>query len=447
MEKSFIDDLKVLAEQNTRIDPELYVKYNVKRGLRNSDGTGVLVGLTEIGDVHGYILDEGEKTPDEGRLRYRGIDVRDMVKGFQKEKRFGFEETCYLLLFGKLPTSTELLSFDSLLKEHRILPAGFTEDVILKTPSGDIMNKLAMSVLACYTFDNSPEDVNIEGVLAKCMDLIARFPVIVAYSYQAKSHYRDKKSLCIHIPRKELSTAENFLHMIRTDNGYTHLEAEILDLALVLHAEHGGGNNSTFTVHVVTSTGTDVYSSIAAAVGSLKGPKHGGANLKVMEMMEDIKTNVKDWNNEGELSDYLAKLIRKEAYDKTGLIYGLGHAVYTMSDPRAILLKQKALELAEQKNMGEEYNLYLNIEKLAPEIFATEKRDSKVISANVDFYSGFVYKMLNIPSELHTPIFAISRISGWAAHIIEEIVSGGRIMRPAYKSVSAKKNYKPLSER
>jgi len=447
MDKSFIEDLKVLAEQNSRIEPELYTRYNVKRGLRNSDGTGVLVGLTEIGDVHGYILDEGEKTPDEGRLRYRGIDIRDMVKAFQEEKRFGFEETCFLLLFGKLPTSEELKRFNDLLCERRILPPSFTEDVILKAPSGDIMNKLAMSVLACYSFDSNPEDTSIENVLMQCIDLIARFPVIVAYSYQAKNYYRNSQSLRIHVPKKDLGTAENLLHMVRSDNGYTPLEAELLDLSLVLHAEHGGGNNSTFAVHVVTSSGTDIYSSIAAAVGSLKGPKHGGANIKVMEMIENIKSNVQNWNDEDELSTYLAKLIRKEAYDKTGLIYGLGHAVYTVSDPRAILLKQKATELAGQKGMEDELNLYFNIERLAPEVFASEKRDSKVISANVDFYSGFVYKMLNIPSDLYTPIFAVSRIAGWAAHVIEEIVSGGRIMRPAYKSVAGKREYIPLSER
>lgn len=447
METSFIEVLKMLAEKNTRIDPELYARYNVKRGLRNSDGTGVLVGLTEIGDVHGYILDEAEKTPSQGRLRYRGIDVRDLVQAFQQEKRFGFEETCFLLLFGKLPTEDELAKFNEMLSERRILPPSFTEDVILKAPSGDIMNKLAMSVLACYSFDNNPDDISIENVLTQCIDLIARFPVIVAYSYQAKSYYRNNQSLRIHIPKKEVGTAENLLHMIRADNDYTPLEAEILDLSLVLHAEHGGGNNSTFAVHVVTSSGTDVYSSIASAVGSLKGPKHGGANIKVMEMMENIKSSVKNWNDEGELSSYLSKLLRKEAYDRSGLIYGLGHAVYTLSDPRAILLKQKAVDLASQKGMEDELNLYFNIERLAPEVYSSEKSGSKIISANVDFYSGFVYKMLNIPPELYTPIFAVSRIAGWAAHVIEEIVSGGRIMRPAYKSVAGKLEYKPLKER
>jgi len=447
MQKSFLDELKVLAENNTRIEPELYTRYNVKRGLRNSDGTGVLVGLTEIGDVHGYILDEGEKTPDEGRLRYRGIDIREIVDAFDTEKRFGFEEICFLLLFGKLPSKNELERFDELLKQRRILPPNFTEDIILKVPSTDIMNKLAMSVLASYSFDPKPEDTSIENVLIQCIDLIARFPVIVAYSYQAKNYYQNHKSLRIHFPKNELSTAENLLHMVRSDSGYTRLEAEILDLSLVLHAEHGGGNNSTFAVHVVTSSGTDIYSSIAAAVGSLKGPKHGGANIKVMEMMENIKSNVKNWNDDKEISQYLAKLLRKEAFDCSGLIYGLGHAVYTISDPRSILLKQKAIELASQKGMEDELNLYFNIERLAPEVFYSERGDSKVISANVDFYSGFVYKMLNIPPELYTPIFAVSRMAGWAAHVIEEIVSGGRIMRPAYKSVAGKEKYIPLNER
>jgi len=445
--RSFLDELASLAEKNNYIDPELYEKYNVKRGLRNKDGTGVLVGLTEIGEVHGYILDEGERIPDKGRLLYRGIDVWDIVYGFQKENRYGFEEVCYLLMFGELPDRKRLQEFTNLLAEKRTLPEGFVEDMILKAPSRDIMNKLARSVLASYSYDENPDDTSIKNVVRQSIELIARFPIMAAYGYQAKCHYYDNKSLYIHLPQKELATAENFLHMIRSNNQYTRLEAELLDLALVLHAEHGGGNNSTFTVHVVASTGTDIYSVIAAAVGSLKGPKHGGANIKVMEMMEDIKANVKDWKDEDEVKHYLAKILRKEAFDKKGLIYGLGHAVYTLSDPRAVLLKEKAAELAKAKNMEEEFNLYLTIERVAPEVFAAEKQADKIIAPNVDFYSGFVYKMLNIPVELYTPIFAIARISGWCAHLIEELVSGGRIIRPAYKNVMPKRSYIPLDQR
>lgn len=446
-ERTFLDGLSLLAEKNNYIDPELYEKYNVKRGLRNKDGTGVLVGLTEIGEVHGYILDEGERLPDKGRLLYRGIDVWDIVHGFQKENRYGFEEVCYLLIFGELPDRRSLQEFTNLLAEKRNLPEGFVEDMILKAPSRDIMNKLARSVLASYSYDENPDDTSIRNVVRQSIELIARFPIMAAYGYQAKCHYYDNKSLYIHLPQKELGTAENFLHMIRSDNQYTKLEAELLDLALVLHAEHGGGNNSTFTVHVVASTGTDIYSVIAAAVGSLKGPKHGGANIKVMEMMDDIKENVKDWKDEEEVKYYLAKILRKEAFDRKGLIYGLGHAVYTLSDPRAVLLKEKAAELAKAKNMEEEFNLYLTIEKVAPEVFAAEKQADKIIAPNVDFYSGFVYKMLNIPVELYTPIFAIARISGWCAHLIEELVSGGRIIRPAYKNVLPKRSYIPLDQR
>ncbi|KYH31727.1 citrate/2-methylcitrate synthase [Neomoorella mulderi] len=444
---TYLDRLALLAEKNNYIEPDLYEKYNVKRGLRNSDGTGVLVGLTEIGEVHGYILDEGERIPDQGRLLYRGIDIWDIVKGFQKEGRYGFEEVCYLLLFGELPDRQWLEEFTNLLAENRCLPDGFVEDMILKAPSNDIMNKLARSVLASYSYDKNPDDLSIKNVVRQSIELIARFPIMVAYGYQAKVHFYENQSLYIHLPRKELSTAENFLYMIRPDNHYTRLEAELLDLALVLHAEHGGGNNSTFTVHVVSSTGTDIYSVIAAAVGSLKGPKHGGANIKVMEMIDDIKTNVRDWADEEEIKYYLTKILNKEAFDKKGLIYGLGHAVYTLSDPRAVLLKNKAAELAREKNMEEEFGLYLTIEKVAPELFAAKKGTEKIIAPNVDFYSGFVYKMLNIPVELYTPIFAIARISGWCAHLLEELVSGGRIIRPAYKNVIGKRKYIPLEQR
>jgi citrate synthase len=436
-----------LVESNYRIDPEFYTKYNVKRGLRNADGSGVLVGLTEVGEVHGYVISEGEKKPDEGRLTYRGIDVRDIVAGFQKEKRAGFEEVCYLLLFGELPNQSELAQFNQLLGEYRALPDGFTEDMILKAPSIDIMNKLARSVLASYSYDSNPDDLSTSNILRQCLELTARFPTMAAYGYQARSHYYNKKSLYIHTPDPKLTTAENLLHMMRPDNKYTHTEAELLDLALVLHAEHGGGNNSTFAARVVSSTGTDTYSAIAAAIGSLKGPKHGGANHKVMGMMDNIKENVKDWADKEEVERYLVKILKKDAYDGAGLIYGMGHAVYTLSDPRSILLKEKAEELAREKGTLGEYNLYTAIEELSPKVFAEVKGSGKEISANVDFYSGFVYGMLGIPEELYTPIFAVSRIVGWCAHRIEEQVSIQRIIRPAYKSVVPQKPYIPLDKR
>lgn len=446
------ESLEVMNElsnllKDRKIDPEKYIKYNVKRGLRNSDGTGVLVGLTEIGDVHSYIIDEGEKIPVEGRLKYRGYDVYDLVRGFENEKRYGFEETCYLLLFGEMPSAERLEGFTRLLGSLRELPESFTEDMILKAPSNDIMNKLARAVLASYSYDNNPEDAGIENVLRQCIELIARFPTMAAYGYQAKIHYHDKKSLYLHSPQRDLSTAENILYMIRPDSKYTKTEAETLDLALVLHAEHGGGNNSTFVTHVVTSTGTDTYSAIAAAIGSLKGPLHGGANAMVLQMMENIKANVKNWDDEKEVAEYIEKILKKQAFDGSGLIYGMGHAVYTISDPRAILLKQKAAQLAKEKGLEKEFTLYATIERLTPDIFYRVKNSDKVICANVDFYSGFVYNMLNIPEELHTPIFAISRISGWCAHRVEELISGGRIIRPAYKNVAPKREYIKIDER
>lgn len=442
-----MEELDALMQKDNHIEPELYTKYNVKRGLRNSDGTGVLVGLTEIGDVHSYIIDEGEKIPVEGRLKYRGVDVYDLVRGFSTDKRFGFEECCYLLLFGELPDKNQLDSFINMLGKYRELPDNFTEDMILKAPSSDIMNKLARSVLASYSYEPDPDNTDIKNVLRQCIELIARFPTMAAHAYQAKKHYYDKKSLYLHNPKPELSTAENILHMIRPDKKYTKTEAEILDLALVLHAEHGGGNNSTFVTHVVASTGTDAYSAIAAAIGSLKGPLHGGANAMVLRMMENIKSNVKNWEDEGEVSQYIEKILRKEAFDGSGLIYGMGHAVYTISDPRAIILKENAVRLAAEKGMEKEFNLYAMIERITPDIFYRVKKSDKVICANVDFYSGFVYNMLNIPEELHTPIFAIARIAGWCAHLVEEIINGGRIIRPAYKCVINKKQYINLDER
>ncbi len=446
-EELFLDKHAPLAERQNVINPELHKRYNTKRGLRNDDGTGVLIGLTEIGEVHGYVMDEGEKTPVEGRLSYRGIDVDELVAGFQHDGRFGFEEVVYLLLFGVLPSSDELSEFKAILAANRELPNDFAEDMILKAPSQDIMNKLARSTLASYSYDSNPEDLSVRNVLRQSIELIARFPTMAAYGFQAKRHYYHNESLFLHAPDPSLSTAENLLYMFRSNQSFTRLESETLDLALVLHAEHGGGNNSAFTIHVVSSAATDTYSAVAAAVGSLKGAKHGGANGRVVHMMENIKENVNDWTDEDEVARYLRKILRREAFDRSGLIYGLGHAVYTLSDPRALLLKKKAGELAESKKLDKEFALYNVIEKVSPRVFREEKQNQKNIAPNVDFFSGFVYKMLNIPEELHTPIFAVARIAGWCAHRIEEIVSGGRIIRPAYKNVLGQRPYVPLSKR
>jgi citrate synthase len=444
----FLDSYAPIVETHNKIDPTLYAKYNVKRGLRNEDGTGVLVGLTEIGNVHGYILDEGEKVPVPGKLYYRGYDVEDLVAGCYRENRFGFEEVSFLLIFGKLPNAQELADFQKVLGELRTLPNGFFEDMILKAPSPDIMNKLARSVLASYSYDPNPEDFSLRNILRQSIELIARFATMVAYAYQVRQHYYFGESLHLHAPNKDLSTAENLLLMIRPDSKYTRQEAEILDLALILHAEHGGGNNSTFTIRVVSSAATDTYAAVAAALGSLKGAKHGGANNRVMAMMEDLEKNVKDWKDDDEVLSYLKKILRKEVGDRSGLIYGMGHAVYTLSDPRAALLKEKAKALAQEMGYREEFDLYERIERLVPRAFLEEKNSDKPIAPNVDFFSGFVYKMLNIPGALYTPIFAIARISGWVAHRIEEIVSGGKIIRPAYKNVYTKKEeYIPLSQR
>jgi len=441
-----LSNLSELIERN-RIDPELYELYGVKRGLRNNNGTGVLVGLTEIGEVHGYIMDDNEKIPSKGRLQYRGINIKHIVNGFQKDGRKGFEEVCYLLLFGKLPNLEELLQFNEMIGSFRSLPSNFTEDMILKIPSNDIMNKLARSILVLYSHDNNPDDTSIKNVLRQSIELIAKFPTLVAYGYQAKSHYYHNNSLYIHSPKAELGAAENILYMIRPDNSYTQTEAEILDLSLVLHAEHGGGNNSAFVTHVVSSTGTDTYSAIAAAVGSLKGPKHGGANIKVIQMMKDLERNIKNWDNKVEIKAYLFKLLRKEAFDKSGLIYGIGHAIYTISDPRALLLKEKAAELAKEKDRFDEYKLYELVEELSKEALSEFRNLNSPVCANVDFYSGFVYDMLNIPWELYTPIFAVARIVGWCAHRIEELIGPQKIIRPAYKSVAERKPYTPIRER
>lgn len=441
--------LEKLAVHNDPINPELYKTYDVKRGLRNANGTGVLVGLTRIGDVVGYEMKDGQKIAIPGRLVYRGYNVEDLIHDAEKNKQFGYEQCAYLLLFGELPTQEKLDAFKQYLGECRSLPEHFTEDMIMKAPSSDIMNKIARGVLASYSYDDDPENRSVSNVVKQCIQLIARFSTIASYGYQAKRRYYDNKSMFIHNPKPELSTAENFLRLIRSDKTYTRLEAETLDLALILHAEHGGGNNSSLTVHVVSSADTDTYSAMAAAVGSLKGRRHGGANIKVMEMMDDIKANVKDWTSEKEVGNYLMKIARKEAGDRSGLIYGMGHAIYTISDPREVLLKAKAKKLAKEK--GEEFQkelaLYELIEKLSPAIIQEVHKSDKKICANVDMYSGLVYSMLNIPRELFTPIFAISRIAGWSAHRIEEIVSGGRIYRPAYKNVSTERPYVPIQER
>lgn len=446
--KNFIEKLSILAERNDPINPDLYQKYDVKRGLRNANGTGVLVGLTRIGDVVGYEVGANkEKIPVPGRLLYRGYDVVDLIRDAEANDDYCYEQCAYLLLFGELPNKAELAEFRAFIGESRTLPPNFTEDMIMKAPSQDIMNKLARGVLASYSYDENPEDRSVENNLRQCIELISRFSTLAAYGYQARRRYYENKSMYIHNPLPELSTAENFLHLIRPDCQYTKLEAEILDLALILHAEHGGGNNSSLTVHVVSSADTDTYSAIAAAVGSLKGRRHGGANIRVVEMMDEIKANVKDWSNEKEVRGYLYKIAKEEAFDYSGKIYGMGHAVYTISDPRALLLREKAKKLAEEKNCMEEYNLYRMVEEIAPEIIMEVHHSDKQICANVDLYSGFVYTMLNIPRELYTPIFAISRIAGWSAHRIEELVAGGRIYRPAYKNVCEERKYVPLDRR
>jgi citrate synthase len=454
MEKDFfenvsnmLNELSSMAEKCSYIEPGLYNKYDVKRGLRDISGRGVLAGLTEIGEVHSYIIDENEMIPVPGKLFYRGIDIEDIVNGFLGDGRPGFEETCYLLLFGKLPDRNALESFGQMLTHYRSLPKSFVRDIIMKAPSKDMMNVLSRSVLALYSYDDKADDNSIKNVLRQCIQLIASFPLLAVYGYQAYAHYHAGKSLFIHSPRADLSTAENILYMLRPDSAFTKLEATLLDLALVLHAEHGGGNNSTFTTHVVTSSGTDTYSVISAALGSLKGPRHGGANIKVVQMFEDIKENIKDWEDDEEIADYLHKILNKQAFDRTGLIYGIGHAVYSISDPRAVIFKEHVAELAKSKGLENEFNLYSKVERLAPQVIAKERKMYKGVSANVDFYSGFVYRMLNIPAELFTPIFAVSRIAGWSAHRIEEIVNSGKIIRPAYKNIAPRRNYVHLNDR
>ncbi len=442
-----IEHYTKLCMSNGPIDPQLYQQYDVKRGLRDLDGKGVLTGLTEISDIVSKKQENGKMVPCEGKLYYRGVDVEEMVRGFVSEKRFGFEEATYLLLFGNLPNREQLDEFCGVLADYRTLPTSFVRDIIMKAPSQDMMNTLARSVLTLYSYDANANDTSIPNVLRQCLELISLFPLLSVYGYQAYSHYHDGKSLFIHSPKPELSTAENILRILRPNKKYTPLEARILDVALVLHAEHGGGNNSTFTTHVVTSSGTDTYSAIAAALGSLKGPRHGGANIKVVQMFEDMKQNVKDWNDDEEISNYLKALLHKQAFDKAGLIYGMGHAVYSISDPRANVFKHFVKSLSEEKGREEEFALYSAVERLAPKVIGDERKIYKGVSANVDFYSGFVYSMLDLPLELYTPIFAIARIAGWSAHRIEELVNAGKIIRPAYMNVGAHKEYVPLDER
>ena len=443
-----VKDLAKICKKNSKIDPELYSKYEVKRGLRDISGKGVLTGLTEISEIVSYSIVDSDLVPCEGKLYYQGINVQDLVNGFINEKRFGFEETVYLLIFGDLPDKEQLENFNALLAKYREeLPTSFVRDIIMKAPSRDMMNTLARSVLTLYSYDEMADDTSVENVLRQCLQLIALFPLLSVYGYQAFSHYHDGNSLFIHSPQPELSTAENILHILRPNSKFTHLEATILDLALVLHAEHGGGNNSTFTTHVVTSSGTDTYSAIAASLGSLKGPRHGGANIKVVKMFDDMKETIKDWEDEEAVREYLVDLLNKRRFDKAGLIYGMGHAVYSISDPRAEILKGFVKNLSEEKGLEKEYALYNMVERLAPEVIAKERKIYKGVSANVDFYSGFVYSMLGLPIELYTPIFAIARIAGWSAHRIEEIINGGKIIRPGYKSVAKHKAYKTMEAR
>lgn len=439
--------LAKMSEQADLIDTELFTKYDVKRGLRDLNGKGVLAGLTNISDVRAKEIVDGVEVPAHGRLFYRGYDVKDLVAGFTKDNRFGFEEVTYLLLFNKLPNEKELADFRVLLSKYRSLPTSFVRDIIMKAPSSDMMNTLARSVLTLYSYDDRADDVSLPNVLRQCLQLISLFPMLSIYGYQAYCHYHDGKSLFIHQPDPELSMAENILHILRPDSSYTPLEAKLLDVALVLHMEHGGGNNSSFTTHVVTSSLTDTYSVIAAAIGSLKGPRHGGANIKVVQMFEEMKAEVKDWTDENEVGNYLRRLLHKEAFDHAGLIYGVGHAIYSKSDPRAVILKSFVEKLSVEKGLEKEFALYSLVERLAPEVISAERQMYKGVSINVDFYSGFVYHMLDLPIELYTPIFAIARITGWSAHRMEELANNGKIIRPAYKPIGEDCTYINMSDR
>ena len=436
-----IQTLASFCTQNGTIDPTLYTKYDVKRGLRDLNGNGVLTGLTGISEIRSSKIVDGESVPAEGQLFYRGYNIEDLVRSMRADHSFGFEMTAYLLLFGELPTKEQLDLFIGQLSFYRTLPTNFVRDIIMKAPSGDMMNTLARSVLTMYSYDDTPDDVSVPNVLRQCLQLIAIFPLLSVYGYQAYRHYSDGRSLYIHQPKPELTTAENILRVLRSDKQFTPLEAKVLDIALMLHAEHGGGNNSTFTTHVVTSSGTDTYSAIAAALGSLKGPKHGGANIKVVRMFEDMKQTVKNWDDEDEIRLYLSRLLDKEAFDKAGLIYGMGHAVYSISDPRAKIMESFAAGLSSEKGREDEYNLYMRVARLAPEVIGEKRRIYKGVSANVDFYSGFFYSMLDLPMELYTPIFACARIAGWSAHRIEELINAGKIIRPAYKAIQPEREF------
>lgn len=433
--------------ENSIIDPALYQKYHVKRGLRKSDGTGVVAGITKICNVHGYVINEGEVEPIPGQLIYRGYNINDLVQNVEEEDRFGFEETVYLLLFGKLPTKKELDNFCTLLSLSRELPNGFVEDMILKAPSKNIMNKLSRSVLALYSYDEECENKSLENEMRTAVSLIAKLPVIMSNAYQVKRRVFDNQSMIMHPINYEENTAQSILSLLRPDRKYTKDEAQMLDRLLMLQAEHGGGNNSTFTCRVLTSSGTDPYSAYSSAICALKGPRHGGANIQVINMLDNFKANIKNWEDESEVADYMRKTIRKETNDRSGLIYGMGHAVYTVSDPRAVILKKKAFELAKGREIEAEFRLLETIERLTPEIFKEIKGSDKAMCANVDMYSGLVYRMLGIPDELFTPLFAVARMAGWAAHRMEEVLTGNRIIRPAYKSIAKELEYVKLADR
>lgn len=442
-----IEALTQICRKNTTTDTSLYGKYDVKRGLRDINGKGVLAGLTQVSNIVADKVVDGERVPCDGELYYRGMNINNLTHGFLSENRMGFEETAYLLLFGQLPTEQELEGFKQILVQQRSLPTNFVRDIIMKAPSKDIMNTLSKSVLNLYSYDTHADDISLPNVLRQCINLISTFPMMAVYGYQAYNHYVRGKSLYIHNPSPKLSTAENILRLLRPDKKYTPLEAQILDLALVLHMEHGGGNNSTFTMHVVTSSGTDTYSAVAASLASLKGPKHGGANIKVVEMFADMKENINDPSDEDEVEAYLVKLLHKEAFDKRGLIYGMGHAVYSISDPRANLFKGFVEKLAAEKGRDEDYQLYAAVARLAPKVIARERKIYKGVSPNVDFYSGFVYSMLDLPLELYTPMFAIARIVGWSAHRLEELINTDKIIRPAYKNILDNQEYVSMQDR
>lgn len=441
-----INRLAQLCEENNQIERELYTKYEVKRGLRDLNGKGVLAGLTNISDVCAKKLVDGEEVPCPGNLYYRGYNIKDIVEGFLDAKHFGFEETAYLLLFGQLPNDEQLHEFYETLVERRTLPPTFVRDVIMKSPSKDMMNSLTRSILTLYTYDDAADDTSIANVLRQCLNLISQFPMLMVYGYHAYN-YRRGEDLFIYAPSPELSTAENILMMLREDRQYTELEAKLLDMALVLHMDHGGGNNSTFTTHVVTSSGTDTYSTIAAAMASLKGPKHGGANVKVTQMFEDMKSKVDDWEDDEKVHQYLVDLLDKKAFDQKGLIYGMGHAIYSVSDPRAEIFKGFVEQLAEEKGYTKEYALYEKVEKMAPQVIGEKRKIYKGVNANVDFYSGLVYSMLDLPPELYTPIFAAARIVGWSAHRLEELKNVDKIIRPAYKPLSPHREYIKMDDR